>query len=192
MALLGFNTDFKYRGDTYHVQTEDNGVTNPAVLTLLYFKGAILASKKTSYRDLLEKPGFEKEVMEIMKSQHKQIMKELLAGAYDGYLGGAPATAAAAAAPAEAPPAAPAPAPAAAAPPPAAAPLPRAPAAAPPVAAPPPPPAAAAPPPRTASPPAARPVAPRAPAAPPSLDQAIMHYLEEYAAAAAGSASTRH
>jgi hypothetical protein len=44
----GFNTDFKYRGETYHVQTEDNGLANPVVVTLLYHKGAILASRRTS------------------------------------------------------------------------------------------------------------------------------------------------
>ena len=59
----GFNTDFKYRGETYHVQTEDNGVGNPVVVTLLYHKGAILASRRTSYHDLIGKPGFEQELM---------------------------------------------------------------------------------------------------------------------------------
>lgn len=91
MVLPGFNTDFKYRGETYHVQTEDNGVNNPMVVTLLYFKGAILASKKTPYRNLLEKSAYQKELMDLMKSQHKEIMRELLAGTYDGYLGGATA-----------------------------------------------------------------------------------------------------
>lgn len=187
MALLGFNTDFKYRGDTYHVQTEDNGVNNPAVLTLLYFKGAILASKKTAYRDLLDKPGFEKELMELMKSQHKAIMKELLAGAYDGYLGGASAVAPAAAASSPESPAAPPPpaAPVSAAPPP------PAPAPAPP--APPTPVAAAAAPPRPAPPSPAPTFTPRAAAATLSLDQAILRYLEEHAAAAAaGSTGVRH
>lgn len=79
----GFNTDFKYRGETYHVQTEDNGVGNPVVVTLLYHKGAILASRRTPYRDLVGKPGFEQELMGLMKSQHKDLMRALLAGAYD-------------------------------------------------------------------------------------------------------------
>ena len=59
----GFNTDFKYRGETYHVQTEDNGVGNPVVVTLLYHKGAILASRRTSYQELVDRPGFEQELM---------------------------------------------------------------------------------------------------------------------------------
>jgi hypothetical protein len=79
----GFNTDFKYRGETYHVQTEDNGVGNPVVVTLLYHKGAILASRRTSYRDLSSKPGFERELLGLMKTQHKDLMRALLAGAFD-------------------------------------------------------------------------------------------------------------
>jgi len=88
----GFNTDFKYRGETYHVQTEDNGVGNPVVVTLLYHKGAILASRRTPYQDLVGKPGFEQELMGLMKSQHKDLMRALLAGTYDKN-GAAPAIA---------------------------------------------------------------------------------------------------
>jgi hypothetical protein len=81
--MTGFNNDFKYRGEMYHVQTEDLGAGNPFVVTLLYHKGAILASRRTSYRDLAEKPGFERELMGLMKAQHKDVMRALLAGAYD-------------------------------------------------------------------------------------------------------------
>jgi len=79
----GFNTDFKYRGETYHVQTEDNGVGNPVVVSLLYHKGAILASRRTPYHELVDKSGFEKELMALMKTQHKDLMRSLLAGAFD-------------------------------------------------------------------------------------------------------------
>jgi hypothetical protein len=88
----GYNTDFKYRGETYHVQTEDNGVANPVVVTLLYHKGAILASQRTPYHDIAGKPGFEKELTGIMKNQHKELMRALLSGAYD-MKGAAPAAA---------------------------------------------------------------------------------------------------
>jgi len=88
----GFNTDFKYRGETYHVQTEDNGIGNPVVVTLLYHKGAILASRRTPYHDLVGKPGFEQELIGLMKRQHKELMRSLLAGAYDKN-GAAPAIA---------------------------------------------------------------------------------------------------
>ena len=83
MVLQGFNTEFKYKGTVYHVQTEDNGESNPVIVTLLYLKGAILASKKTSYQDLLDQGDFKTPLMELMKNQHRQIMKDVLAGNYD-------------------------------------------------------------------------------------------------------------
>jgi hypothetical protein len=83
MVLTGFNTDFKFKGQTYHAQTEDNGVDNPVVVTLLYLKGAILSSKKTSYSDLLGEEAFQGKLMEIMKSQHRNMMKSVLTGQFE-------------------------------------------------------------------------------------------------------------
>lgn len=84
MVLPGFNTDFKHKGQVYHAQTEDNGVNNPVVVTLLYLKGAILASKKSSYAGLLAKENYQPELMELMKEQHRSIMREVLAGKFEG------------------------------------------------------------------------------------------------------------
>ena len=78
--LVGYNTNITYKGNTYHVQTEDNGVKNPVILTLLYSKGAILASKKTSYSDIVDAPDYKDKVRELMKEQHKWMIKELLSG----------------------------------------------------------------------------------------------------------------
>jgi len=83
MVLPGFNTDFKHKGQVFHAQTEDNGVNNPVVVTLLYRKGAILASKKSSYADLLEKENYQHQLMDLMKNQHRSIMREVLAGKYE-------------------------------------------------------------------------------------------------------------
>jgi hypothetical protein len=95
MVLPGFNTDFKHRGLVYHAQTEDNGVGNPVIITLLYLKGAILASKKTSYADLMGKGNFRQALMEMMKAQHRDIMREVLAGKYESAPASEPAPAAA-------------------------------------------------------------------------------------------------
>jgi ketol-acid reductoisomerase len=80
--LTGFNTDFKYKGTVYHVQTEDNGLGNPVIVTLLYQGGAILASRKTSYADILKFEKLESVVKELMESQHKQIIKDLISGKF--------------------------------------------------------------------------------------------------------------
>lgn len=80
--LVGYNTNIPYKDKTYHVQTEDNGKNNPVIVTLLYSKGAILASKKTSYADIISEPDYEHKVRELMKAQHKVMIKELIAGKY--------------------------------------------------------------------------------------------------------------
>jgi hypothetical protein len=43
-VITGFNTDVKYRGVVYHVQTEDKGTQNPLIETLIYKGGEILGS----------------------------------------------------------------------------------------------------------------------------------------------------
>jgi len=82
--LIGYNTNLSYKDKIYHVQTEDSGLKNPVIVTLLYSKGAILASKKTSYAHILDDPDFKEKVMRLMKVQHKIMIKELLAGKYTG------------------------------------------------------------------------------------------------------------
>ena len=80
--LVGYNTNISYKGTVYHIQTEDSGQNNPVILTLLYAQGAILASRKTSYADLVNDPEFKEKVRDLMKKQHKVMIKELLAGKY--------------------------------------------------------------------------------------------------------------
>jgi hypothetical protein len=82
--LVGYNTNISYKGDTYHIQTEDSGVKNPVIVTLLYSKGAILASKKTGYSHIIENPEYKEKVKRLMKEQHKEMIKDLLAGKYTG------------------------------------------------------------------------------------------------------------
>jgi len=81
--LTGYNTDFKYQGKIYHVQTEDGGVHSPFIISLLYFQGAILASRKTSYADILKADCLDDVVREIMMEQHKQMIRDLMQGKLD-------------------------------------------------------------------------------------------------------------
>lgn len=81
--VLGFNHNLKYKGEVFHVQTEDSGVANPHIITLLYRGGVILSSKKTSYSDILKMDSLEEVVEELMKDQHKEIMRRLKAGEFD-------------------------------------------------------------------------------------------------------------
>jgi hypothetical protein len=81
--LTGYNTDFKFQGDIYHCQTEDGGVNSPHVISLLYRQGAIMASRKTSYADILKADCLDKVVRGLMMEQHKQMIRDLMQGKLD-------------------------------------------------------------------------------------------------------------
>ncbi len=126
--VFGFNHNFRYKGGVYHVQTEDGGEKNPQVVTLLYHGGTILASTKTSYADQRGVEQLEKRVEELMKQQHRDMLRRLKEGEFDGRIenlrfaaatqlsgasgpGAAPASAASVSSPSCATPAGPAPTP---------------------------------------------------------------------------------
>jgi hypothetical protein len=79
-VITGFNTDIEYNGVTYHVQTEDKGVETPLILSLVYDRGTILASKRSPYNDLLNGDFNEKELAERLHKQHKLICAAVKAG----------------------------------------------------------------------------------------------------------------
>ena len=78
--LTGYNTDFKFQDKIYHCQTEDGGLNSPSITSLLYYQGAILASRKTSYADILKADCLEEVVRELMMEQHKQMIRDLMHG----------------------------------------------------------------------------------------------------------------
>jgi hypothetical protein len=79
-VITGFNTDVRHEGVTYHVQTEDKGLDSPLLLSLVYVGGAIIASKRTPYEDLIAS-GFDEQVLtERLQRQHKLICAAIKAG----------------------------------------------------------------------------------------------------------------
>jgi len=81
--LSGFNTNFRYRGILFHVQTEDSGRQHPHVITHLFHGGNILASEKRDYKALLNAADLEAEVRALMEGQHKAMLKKLSRGEHD-------------------------------------------------------------------------------------------------------------
>ncbi len=78
--LTGYNTDFKFQGKVYHVQTEDGGAGSPYITSLLYHGGAIIASRKTGYADIIKADCLDEVVRELMMEQHKQMIRDLMQG----------------------------------------------------------------------------------------------------------------
>jgi hypothetical protein len=79
----GFNHNFIYQGELYHVQTEDSGTKVARIVTLLFRDGTILASERHSYSDLLGREDLPRLVEERMKNQHKEMIHRLKDGEYD-------------------------------------------------------------------------------------------------------------
>jgi hypothetical protein len=81
-VITGFNTDVKYKGVVYHVQTEDKGTANPLIETLIYKGGEILGSRRLPYADLVQR-GDEPAITKLMEDQHKGMIMEVKRGRFD-------------------------------------------------------------------------------------------------------------
>ncbi|OQY22581.1 MAG: hypothetical protein B6I37_06950 [Desulfobacteraceae bacterium 4572_35.2] len=82
----GFNHNFRYKEQIFHVQTEDSGVKKSEITTLLYSGGTILARQTTSYAELSPNASLAEQVELRMKDQHKQMLRQLKSGHYDTYI----------------------------------------------------------------------------------------------------------
>ena len=81
--LTGYNTDIDFEGVTYHVQTEDRGVANPLIESLVYVKGEILATRRTEYANLLEAGANPPAIQILMERQHRTMVDAIRAGRID-------------------------------------------------------------------------------------------------------------
>jgi hypothetical protein len=83
-VITGFNTDIKHNEKVYHIQTEDKGLQNPYIESLVYVGGEILASKKTSYAEQLKSGVDEKWISSLMEQQHRTMIAAIKRGRLDG------------------------------------------------------------------------------------------------------------
>lgn len=81
--ITGFNTDIRHNDKVYHVQTEDKGVGNPYIESLVYVGGEILASKKTSYAEQLRSGIDDKWIGGLMEQQHRTMIAAIKRGRFD-------------------------------------------------------------------------------------------------------------
>ncbi len=97
--ITGYNTDVRHAETVVHVQTEDKGRGNPFIESVIYVAGRVVATKRSSYSQLLEGGKGDPEIAALMDHQHRTIVAAIRAGRFDGKLQGIkkPAGAAAAA-----------------------------------------------------------------------------------------------
>lgn len=81
--ITGFNTDIKHNDKVYHIQTEDKGLQNPYIESLVYVGGEILASKKTSYAEQIKAGVDDKWIGGLMEQQHRTMIAAIKRGRFD-------------------------------------------------------------------------------------------------------------
>jgi hypothetical protein len=83
-VITGYNSDVRHGSRVFHVQTEDKGLANPKIETLIYLGGEILDSYRGGYEDLLGEPQAQDQAIQArMDEQHKSVIKEIKNGKYD-------------------------------------------------------------------------------------------------------------
>jgi tetratricopeptide (TPR) repeat protein len=70
-------TDIVLDGLKYHVQTERLGPKNPVIITNVWKAGEIVSTKKIDYRHLLDCPGMDGKLEELMHQEHRFSMQEM-------------------------------------------------------------------------------------------------------------------
>jgi len=85
--LTGYNTDIRHGELVLHVQTEDKGRENPAIESVIYLKGRVLAAKRTPYAKLIDEGKGEREIATLMEQQHRTILAAIRSGRFDQKIG---------------------------------------------------------------------------------------------------------
>jgi hypothetical protein len=79
--VFGHNTNVRLGTITYHVQTEDRGVSNALLDTTVYYHGRVLHRRTNSYFDLLPLDGDREQALKLrLDEQHRTVLKEMRAG----------------------------------------------------------------------------------------------------------------
>ncbi|HEV8630493.1 MAG TPA: hypothetical protein VGV61_09270 [Thermoanaerobaculia bacterium] len=82
----GYNTDVRYRERVFHVQTEDKGLNNPFIESVVYFGGQVLAAKRVGYSDLLQEGKAGDAISTRMDHQHRMMIAAIRTGKLDAKL----------------------------------------------------------------------------------------------------------
>ncbi|MEE2777022.1 MAG: hypothetical protein VYE73_09725 [Acidobacteriota bacterium] len=85
--ITGQNSEIRHIDVVFHIQTEDKGVSNPFIVSLIYVGGQVLAAKRTSYGDELAAGLGETELAELMERQHRTMIAAIRHGRFDEQVG---------------------------------------------------------------------------------------------------------
>jgi hypothetical protein len=80
--LFGHNSNVKVGDTTFHVQTEDRGVTTALIDTTVYYMGRVMHRRTNNYHDLIPlNPDREEALRLRLNEQHRSTMADISSGA---------------------------------------------------------------------------------------------------------------
>jgi hypothetical protein len=80
--LFGHNSNLKLGSATFHIQTEDRGVTHALIDTVVYYHGRVLHRRTNSYFDLLPMNEDREQALRLrVDDQHRSVIEEIRSGA---------------------------------------------------------------------------------------------------------------
>lgn len=87
--LVGFNNNFRYRGLSFHIQTEDSGVERPHIITHLFVDGGrVIKTLRNDYSEHVNGPDYRAVVQRMMRDQHRAMAYDLRQGRIDPIIDG--------------------------------------------------------------------------------------------------------
>jgi|SRR5208282_62520 len=79
--VFGHNSNIKLGPVTYHVQTEDRGVSRALIDTTVYFRGRVLHRRTNNYYDLLPLNEDSEQALKLrVEEQHRTVLEEMRDG----------------------------------------------------------------------------------------------------------------
>src|ERR1700710_2977674 len=81
--ITGYNTDVRHGEVVFHVQTEDKGISNPFIESLVYVGGQVRASKRASYAEMIAEGKEDKDIVALMDHQHRTMIAAIRHGKLD-------------------------------------------------------------------------------------------------------------
>jgi pSer/pThr/pTyr-binding forkhead associated (FHA) protein len=88
-AQVGFNNNVKYKGNVYHIQTEDSGLDKPHIITHCFADGGrVIKSHKRSYASDVSRDDVAMLVRTLMKGQQMEMAIMLREEKFDAIIAG--------------------------------------------------------------------------------------------------------
>jgi hypothetical protein len=84
--MNGISTTILYSGISFLVQTQEGGPRAHFVETLIYRRGRLVYSRKSSYTTLLDDPDREDRLKHLIRDQHQAVLDDVADGHLDVHL----------------------------------------------------------------------------------------------------------